>query len=186
MNQQGGTLADIENSGSLCRGITLQVREFWYSVACFYGKRINVATTGPKKGGLSDFCRGCQSHHNSLNTNARLKFDVEAALKHKSSGLISNGEWTLKTVTRDISYSLVLRVLLAGGCLHIATQADIDSIHIPFSKQQQQEYLEWIKARTHHGFQTGAELILLCDAGMDMISFDRGNSQLRSTRLDRR
>ena len=51
MEEQRFTFAAIANSGRQCSGITLQVGEYWYSVACFYGKKLNVATTGPLRDG---------------------------------------------------------------------------------------------------------------------------------------
>ena len=36
----GMTLFQIQNSGYTCQGITLQIGEFWYSLACLYGKSI--------------------------------------------------------------------------------------------------------------------------------------------------
>lgn len=54
-----------------------------------------------------------------------------------------------------------------------------DMILTPLSKEEQEEHLAWILANTHYGFRTGMELILLCEAGMAMISFDRTNSDLK-------
>lgn len=79
-------------------------------------------------------------------------------------------------MSQDVSYSLVLKVLRNGGFIHLRTQADVIAIRKPLSKDEQSEYLEWIKMRTHHGFRTGAELILLSEAGMNMASFDRSDS----------
>jgi hypothetical protein len=41
------TRKQIENSGPPCSGITLQGGDYWYSIACLYTKRVNIATTGP-------------------------------------------------------------------------------------------------------------------------------------------
>ncbi|KAJ3001193.1 UNVERIFIED_CONTAM: hypothetical protein HDU68_006998, partial [Siphonaria sp. JEL0065] len=102
-------------------------------------------------------------------------FDVETSLRKNASNLIDNGEWSRK-VSQDVSYSLVLRVLRNRGFIHLRTQADVDNIRKPLSKAEQAEHLVWIKSRTHRGFRTGAELILLTEAGMNMASFDRSNS----------
>ncbi|KAJ3246009.1 hypothetical protein HDU78_008013 [Chytriomyces hyalinus] len=89
--------------------------------------------------------------------------------------LIINKEWSSK-VSQDVSYSLVLRVLRNGGFIHLRTQSDVNEIRKPLSKQEQDNHLTWIKARSHYGFRTGAELILLSEAGIHMASFDRSDS----------
>jgi hypothetical protein len=49
-------------------------------------------------------------------------------------------------------------------------------IRTPLSKADQNIYLTRILARSHYGFRTGALLILLTEAGINMISFDRTDS----------
>ncbi|KAJ3229860.1 hypothetical protein HDU77_001503, partial [Chytriomyces hyalinus] len=112
--------------------------------------------------------------HNQANR-FRRTFDVEEALKDKARTLIRHKEWSSKGF-QDVSYSLVLRVLRNGSFIHLRTQADVDVIRKPLTKAEQADHLEWIKANTHHGFRTGAELILLTEAGMNMLSIDRSDS----------
>ena len=175
------TRKHIENSGPPCSGMTLQVGDYWYSLACLYGRNINVATTGPsdsktsayaKKYGLQGMCRGCIAHRNTLNRSLRATFDIETALKYKANNLIRNKEWS-RQVSQDVSYSLILRVLRNGGFLFIRTQEDVDWIRTMLTPEEQQVHLDWILANTHYGFRTGSELVLLAEAGMNMISFDR-------------
>ncbi|KAJ3408274.1 hypothetical protein HDU80_006314 [Chytriomyces hyalinus] len=104
----------------------------------------------------------------------RRTFDVEEALKDKAQTLIRNKECSKGF--QDVSYSLVLRVLRNGGFIHLRTQADVDVIRKPLTKAKQADHLEWIKANTHRGFRTGAELILLTEAGLNMLSIDCSNS----------
>ena len=50
---------EIEDSGTPCCGITLH---YWYSLACLYGRKTNIATTGIDStvtSGLQRKCRGC-------------------------------------------------------------------------------------------------------------------------------
>lgn len=169
------TRKHIENSGPPCSGITLQVGDYWYSLVCLYASRRNVATTGPQKtrcDGLQAVCRGCMAHHNTLHVMLRRTFDPETALNYKANNLIGNKEWSRK-VTHDISYSIVLRVLRNGGFIYIRTQEDIDWIRTTLTPEEQQDHLDWILANRHYGFRTGSELVLLAEAGMNMISFDR-------------
>ncbi|KAJ3230260.1 hypothetical protein HDU78_008511 [Chytriomyces hyalinus] len=175
----GKTRQEIEESGSACCGYTLQQLDFWYSLRCLYSKKLNVATAGRsngRAGGIDSRCRGCASNHNTFHVMLRRTFDIETALKYKANNLIGHKEWS-STVAQDVSYSLVLRILRNGGFIHLRTQADVDAIRKALSKQEQADHLTWIKARTHRGFRTGAQLILLTEAGMNMISFDRSNSK---------
>jgi hypothetical protein len=180
----GMTLFQIQNSGYTCQGITLQIGEFWYSLACLYGKSINVTTSGfSKRDGIQWKCRGCMRHHNTLQVCLRRTFDVETALQYKANNLIGNNEWSTN-VSQDVAYSLVLRVLKNLGFIHIRNQDDIDMILTPLSKEEQDEHLAWILANTHYGFRTGVELVLLCEAGMNMISFDRTDSNKKIDEID--
>ena len=175
----GMTLEQIEKSGRLFCGFTMQIGEYWYSIACLYNKTINALTSGPtsnpSKGGYQSKCRGCNRHNDTLNVCLRRSFDIQTALQYKANTLISNNEWSSK-VSQDVSYSLVLRVLKNSGFLCIRNLVDIEWILTPLTKKEQNEHLEWILARKHFGFRTGVELVLLCNAGMCMISFDRSNS----------
>jgi hypothetical protein len=175
------TRKQIEDSGPKCCGITLQIGDYWYSLACLYTKRINVANAGPsdsktssfaKKYGLQGQCRGCKANHNTLNRRFRCTFDIEECLKNKARNLKRNNEWSHK-VSQGVSYSLVLRILRNGGFLFIRNQADIEWIMTDLTPKEKQEHLEWILSKNHLGFRTGAEMVLLSEAGMDMISFDR-------------
>ncbi|KAJ3112480.1 hypothetical protein HK100_002318 [Physocladia obscura] len=177
IEKTGKTQEQIENMGTACCGITLQQCDYWYSLACLYGRRINVATAGKDAGrgsGFSSRCRGCLANHNALNLRLCCTF-VETALRKMAFNLIIHDEWSGK-VSQDVSYSLVLRVLRNGGFIHLRTQADVIAIRKPLTKDKQAEHLTWIKARPHHGFRTGAELILLTEAGLNMISLDRSDS----------
>ncbi|KAJ3090859.1 hypothetical protein HK100_007339 [Physocladia obscura] len=179
IEKTGKTRDEIALVGSDCCGNTFELPGcFWVSTRCIYGKRLNVVTAGEDTGhstGLSRRCRGCLANHNTLNQRLRMTFDVEEALRYKAAKLNHNEEWTTK-VKPDISFSLVLKVLRNGGFIHLRTQADVNDIRKPLSKAEQAEHLTWIKANVHHGFRTGAELILLTEAGMCMASFDRSDS----------
>jgi hypothetical protein len=179
LEKLGMNFEEIQASGHPCQGITLQVGSFWYSLRCLYDRNINVTTAGfSARDGLQWKCRGCMRHHNTLQVCLRRTFDVETALKYKANNLIGSNEW-LRNVSQDIAYSLVLRILRNLGFIHIRNQDDIDMILTPLSKEEQDEHLAWILANIHYGFRTGVELILLCEAGMSMISFDRTNSDLK-------
>jgi hypothetical protein len=169
------TRKQIVDSGPKCCGITLQVGDYWYSLACLYERNINVATAGPHSGrssGLHSYCRGCNAHYNTLNQRLRMTFDPKAALRYKASMLVHNGEFSQRTTT-DVAVSIIYKVLRNGGFIKIRTQADIDWIRTDLTPEEKQDHLEWILANTHYGFRTGAELILLTEAGMNMVSFDR-------------
>jgi hypothetical protein len=76
----GMTFEQIENSGTkLCSGLTLQIGDFWYSIACLYDRNINFATAGycstDGMNGLQGKCRGCMRHHNTLQVCQRRTFD---------------------------------------------------------------------------------------------------------------
>ena len=86
--------------------------------------------------------------------------------------MVHNGEFSQRTTT-DVALSIIYKVLRNGGFIYIRTQEDIDWIRTALTPQEQQEHLDWILANTHYGFRTGSELILLTEAGMDMVSFDR-------------
>ncbi|KAI8618035.1 hypothetical protein BC830DRAFT_34969 [Chytriomyces sp. MP71] len=101
--------------------------------------------------------------------------DIESALQKNASNLEDNKEWTQKPA-KDVSYSLVLRVLRNHGFLHIRMQANINLICTLLTKLEQVQYLAWIKANTHCSFQTGAELILLNKSNLNMISCDHSDS----------
>jgi hypothetical protein len=168
----------LKNSGSPCCGITLTVGTRKYSLACFYGNKRNAVNCAPGSSTTGEFaghCRGCKSHYNTLSLRLRCTFDPQAALEYKASMLDHNGEFTIK-VGKQVSYSAVLRVLDNGGFLHIKTQADVNMIRTPLSKADQKTYLTRILARSHYGFRTGALLILLTEAGINMVSFDRTDS----------
>ncbi|KAJ3018662.1 UNVERIFIED_CONTAM: hypothetical protein HDU68_011055, partial [Siphonaria sp. JEL0065] len=108
----------------------------------------------------------------------RRTFDIESALRYKASKLQHNGEFTT-LYEPNVAFSLVLRVLRNGGFFHVKTQEDVALMRTPLSKQEQNEHLAWIldpENLPHRGFRTGAELILLSEAGMNMISFDRSDS----------
>ncbi|KAJ3119624.1 hypothetical protein HK100_000221 [Physocladia obscura] len=184
MLETGMSREELLDSGPRCSGMTLQLGDFWYSLPCLYDSRLNVGTAGPsnskncsiaKRLGIQAKCRGCMAHHSCFNMRLCCTFDIEAALAQKTCKLILNGEWSRKFL-QDVSYSLVLKVLRNGGFIHLRTLSNVDNIRKPLSKQEQTEYLEWIKARAHHGFRTGAELILLTEAGSNMVSFDRSDS----------
>ncbi|KAJ3102447.1 hypothetical protein HK100_004366 [Physocladia obscura] len=119
------------------------------------------------------------SSKNPLENNRfRRTFDIEAALRYKASKLQHNGEFTT-LYEPNVAFSLILRVLRNGGFFHVKTQEDVALIRTPLSKQEQNEHLAWIldpENLPHRGFRTGAELILLSEAGMNMISFDRSDS----------
>ncbi|KAJ3125259.1 JmjC domain-containing histone demethylation protein 1 [Physocladia obscura] len=185
IEKTGKTLEQIENMGPSFCGITLLQGDNWYSLACLYRKKINIAMAGKDAGrgsGISSRCRGCLANHNTLNQRLRMTFEVEEALNYKASMLIHNGEWSSK-VKKDVSYSLVLKVLRNGGFIHLRTQADINAIRKPLTKVEQVDHLTWIKVRTHRGFRTGAELILLTEAGLNMVSFDRSDSSKKIDEL---
>ena len=157
MKKDNLTRKQIEDSGPPWLGMTLQVGDYWYSLACLYDRNINVATAGPmngesgqaKKYGLQGKCRGCMAHHNTLNQRLRCTFDIEAALNLKAKDLNANKEWSRK-VTQDVSYSLVLRVLRNGGFLFIRTQEDIDWVHTALTPEERQEHLDWILKNKHY------------------------------------
>ncbi len=86
--------------------------------------------------------------------------------------LVHHGEFSQRTST-DVALSIIYKVLRNGGFLFIRTQEDIDWVRSSLTPQEQQEHLDWILANSHYGFRTGSELILLTEAGMEMISFDR-------------
>ncbi len=111
-----------------------------------------------------------KAHYNTLNIFLRATFDIETALKYKAQAFKS------RKVIQDDTYSLVLRVLRNGGFLFIRTQEDVDWIRTSSNPPEQQNHLDWILANSHYGFRTGTELILLTEAGMEMISFDRNFS----------
>ena len=115
------------------------------------------------------------SNHNTLQVMLRRTFDIQTALQFKANNLIGNNEWASK-VSQDVAYSLVLRVLKNLGFIHIRNQEDIDWILTPLSQQEQKEHLALILANSYYGFRTGVELVLLCEAGINMISFDRADS----------
>lgn len=184
MLETGMSREELLDSGPRCSGMTLQIGDFWYSLSCLYDSRLNVGTAGTsnskncsiaKRLGIQAKCRGCMAHHNTLNRRLRATFDIETALKDRANGLLANKEWSRK-VSQDVSYSLVLRVLRNQGFIHLRTQADVDNIRKPLTKAEQTDHLEWIKANVHRGFRTGVELILLTEAGMHMVSFDRSDS----------
>ncbi|KAJ3119522.1 hypothetical protein HK100_000274 [Physocladia obscura] len=184
MLETGISREELLHSGPRCSGMTLQICDFWYSLACLYDANLNVGTAGPSDSktsshakllGLQGKCRGCMAHHSCFNMRLRMTFDVEEALRYKAAKLNHNEEWTTK-VSKDVSFSLVLRVLRNCGFIHLRTQADVIAIRKPLTKAEQAEHLTWIKANVHHGFRTGAELILLTEAGLCMISFDRSDS----------
>ena len=112
------------------------------------------------------------SHHNTLNQRLRMTFDPQTALRYKASMLVHSGEFSQRTTT-DVALSIIYKVLRNGGFIYIRTQEDIDWIRTMLTPEELQEHLDWILANTHYGFRTGAELILLTEAGMSMISFDR-------------
>ncbi|KAJ3120234.1 hypothetical protein HK100_012889 [Physocladia obscura] len=186
INETGKARSEIEEFGRDCCGNTFELPGgFWVSTCCFYRKKLNVMTTGQDAGhvsGLRRNCRGCLANHNTLNNMLRRTFNIETALRCKAHHLIGNKEWTTD-VKPDISYSLILRVLRNQGFIHLRTQADVIAIRQPLSKAEQADHLAWIKARTHYGFRTGAELILLTEAGLNMISFDRSNSDKKIDEL---
>ncbi|TPX57297.1 hypothetical protein CcCBS67573_g09267 [Chytriomyces confervae] len=153
IREAGMTREELRRSGPPCSGMTLQVGEFWYSLACLYDSNLNVATTGPSnsktsshaiKLGLDARCCGCMAHHNTLDLLLSRTFDIEAGLKDKARTLIRNNEWFSK-VPQEVSYSLVLRILRNNGFIHIRTQADVIAIRKPLSKADQAEHLAWIK-----------------------------------------
>ncbi|KAJ3094931.1 hypothetical protein HK100_005975 [Physocladia obscura] len=185
IEKTGKTREQIEDMGPWCSGITLQQGNYWYSLACLYGKRINVATGAKNKsrtGGFSSYCRGCKAHYNNLNLLLGRTFDIEAGLMDKARSLIRSKEWSSK-VPQDVSYSLVLRILRNCGFIHFRTQSEVLAIRKPLSKAEQAEHLEWVKERTHLGFRTGAELILLTEAGLCIVSFDRSDSTKKIDQL---
>ncbi len=183
--QAGKTVGQIEDSGTKhCSGLTLQIGDFWYSIACLYDRNINVATSGycstDGMNGLQGKCRGCMTHFSTLSTRLRCTFDPQSALEEKARDLLRHKEWTSKVLDspqkQSISFSAVLRVLDNGGFIHIKTQADLKMIRTPLSKAHQKIYLTRILARSHYGFRTGSLLILLTEAGINMVSFDRTDS----------
>ncbi|KAJ3012925.1 UNVERIFIED_CONTAM: hypothetical protein HDU68_000942 [Siphonaria sp. JEL0065] len=173
MEDSGMTREQITALGPDCSGNTFEQRDIWYSTRCLYRKKINVATAGKDAGrgsGLSSRCRGCLANHNTLNN-----VHLTSKRLYNSNSLLRHDEWS-RTVKQDVSYSLVLRILRNGGFIHLRTQSDVNDIRKPLSKAEQVEYLTWIKEQTHHGFRTGAELILLTEAGTNMVFFDRSDS----------
>ncbi|KAJ3001926.1 UNVERIFIED_CONTAM: hypothetical protein HDU68_006573, partial [Siphonaria sp. JEL0065] len=122
------------------------------------------------------------AHHNTLNLLLSQTFDIEAGLKDKARTLIRNNEGSSK-VSQDVSYSLVLRVLRNRGFIHLRIPADVNAICEPLSKAEQAEHLAWIRANTHHGFRSGAELILLTEAGLNMLPIDRSDSNKKIDEL---
>ncbi|KAJ2991046.1 hypothetical protein HDV02_004004 [Globomyces sp. JEL0801] len=178
MKKTGMTREQLKNSGPLCCGITLTVGARKYSLACFYGHKRNAVNCSPGSSTTGEYqglCRCCRSHDNALRLRLKCTFDPQSALEYKASMLDHNGEFTLK-VGKQVSFSAVLRVLDNGGFLHIKTQADVNMIRTPLSKADQKIYLTRILARSHYGFRTGALLILLTEAGINMVSFDRTDS----------
>jgi hypothetical protein len=177
----------ILDSDSPCPGLTLNIGNYWYSLACPYSKRLNLATTGPKSSDLNNLqsqCRGCKVNSNNINYNSRnpprnnplsrlrMTIDFKRALRCKASSLTQNGEFSQES-SIDLAFSITLRVLRNGGFIHIRTQEDIDWIRTILDPEEQEIYLDWIEANDHYGFRTGAKLIPLTEAGMDMMSVDR-------------
>jgi hypothetical protein len=72
--------------------------------------------------------------------------------------------------------SIVLPIIHNGGFIHIKNQDNLTMIRTTLSKSDQKNYLDRILAREHYGFQTGALLVLLTEAGINMISFGRTDS----------
>ena len=78
----------------------------------------------------------------------------------------------------------ILRVLENGGFVHGKTQADVNRIRFTprtaaekrVFKAELKRLVAWVKANVHHGFRTGALLVNLSEAGMNMTSFDRTDS----------
>ncbi|KAI8833849.1 hypothetical protein BJ741DRAFT_254195 [Chytriomyces cf. hyalinus JEL632] len=119
MVETGMTWEELLRSGPCCSGMTLQISEFWYSLACLFDFGLNVSTMWPSnsktsshaiKLGLDARCCRCMAHHNTLNQHLPATFNIEAALQEKARDLIRNKEWSSK-ISKDVSYSLVLQVL---------------------------------------------------------------------------
>jgi hypothetical protein len=195
----GMSIIELEKMGPICSGNTFEVGRFWYSVNCFYGKNINVATASSSSSktsstaiqyGLQGKCLGCIASYNNIYNNPKnnpknnlkmklkRKIDIKSALQKKAQSLIDHKEFT-EAVPPNVAFSLVLRVLKNGGFICIRNQDDIKWLLTPLTKEKQDEYLAWVIENNHYGFRTGVELVLFCDAGINMISFDRTNSDLK-------
>ncbi len=178
MEKTGMTREQLKNTGPPCSGIALTVGARKYSLACFYDHKRNAVNCSPGSSTTGEYqglCRCCRSNDNTLRLRLKCTFDPQSALEYKACMLDHNGEFTLK-VGKQVSFSAVLRVLDNSGFIHIKTQADLKMICTPLSKADQKNYLDRILARSHYGFRTGALLILLTEAGINMISFDRTDS----------
>ncbi len=165
------TRKQIEDNVPPCSGITLQVGNYWYSLACLNAFRRNVATTGPK---ITQFdkiqadqsrCRCCQSQYDTLGTRLRCTLDPQAALAEKAKMLITNREWSYK-VSQEVSFSAVLRILDNGGFIHNKTQTDVKLIRTPLSKDDQKLYLTRILDRSHYGLRTGGRGVFVLVLGL--------------------
>jgi hypothetical protein len=182
MKKTGMNREQLKKSGSPCCGITFEVGERKYSIACFYGHKRNVVTTAQHstQAGFHGRCRGCNSHHTTLNLRLRCTFDPRACLEGRGRNMLQNHEWSSAVSnskkSQSISFSAVLRVLDNGGFIHIKNQDNLTMIRTTLSKSDQKNYVDRTLAREHYGFRTGALLVLLTEAGINMISFDRSDS----------
>ncbi|KAI8842172.1 hypothetical protein BJ741DRAFT_574624 [Chytriomyces cf. hyalinus JEL632] len=81
-----------------------------------------------------------------------------------------NFPWLEYSMAFEMAYMMYAHASLCRSRWSSNVSPDVLDIRKPLSKAEQSECLEWIKARTHYGFRTGAELILLTEAGMNMLN----------------